>query len=125
VGRAIQCGYDVDPVFFCPTKVYNSSNSTVSLVVGAGGVSGTRSAAAVTQLITQLHTDRDGRTVGGVATAFNTLTDTLAAATQFTQLQRYHELLQKGEQRTAVETALMQQIAQRPELQPFLPQPTP
>ena len=52
VGRAVHRRYDVDPVFFCPMNVYNSSNSTVSLVVGAGGVSGRRSAAAVTQLIT-------------------------------------------------------------------------
>lgn len=72
-------------------------------------------------LLTQLQTDRDGHQMGGVQTTFEALTDTLTAATQFTQLQRYYELLQKGDQRTAAETARMQQIAQRPELQPFLP----
>jgi hypothetical protein len=52
VGASVEGGYDVDPVFFCPTKVYNSSSSTVSLVAGVGIVSGVRSAAALTQLIT-------------------------------------------------------------------------
>lgn len=72
-------------------------------------------------LLTQFHTDHDGHPSGGMTTAFDALTDTLTAATQFTQLQRYQELVRKGEQRTAAETTLMQQIARRPELQPFLP----
>lgn len=73
-------------------------------------------------LLTQLHTDRDGH-AGSMQTTFGALTETITAATQFTQLQRYHELMEKGDQRTAAETARMQQIAQRPELQPFLSQP--
>jgi hypothetical protein len=49
---AVNGGYDVDRVFFAPTKVWSSSSSTVSLVADAGGVAGSRSAAAATQLLT-------------------------------------------------------------------------
>jgi hypothetical protein len=38
--RTIHCGYQVDSVFFAPTKVYNSSSSVTSLVDGCGGVLG-------------------------------------------------------------------------------------
>ncbi len=49
---SVDCGYNVDSVFFVPTKVNSSSSSTVSVVVGAGGVSGMDSVAALTQLMT-------------------------------------------------------------------------
>jgi len=52
VRRTVHQGYNVDFVFFVVTKVYNSSISTVSTWDGTGGAAGTRSAAAVTQLIT-------------------------------------------------------------------------
>jgi hypothetical protein len=44
--------YDIDNVVFSPIKVNSSSSSTVSVVVGAGGVSGMDSVAALTQLMT-------------------------------------------------------------------------
>ncbi len=50
--RAVHRRYDIDAVFLCLTKVYNSSSSTVSACAGVGAVLGSLSAAAFTQLIT-------------------------------------------------------------------------
>jgi len=37
-GGTVYCRDEIDPTFFEPTKVYNSSNSTVSVVAGTGSV---------------------------------------------------------------------------------------
>lgn len=72
-------------------------------------------------LLTQLKNDRDGQPAGALQTSFGFLTDTLRAYTNFTDLRRFQQLAQKGDQRTPGETEQMRRLAQRPELQPFLP----
>jgi hypothetical protein len=74
----------------------------------------------VATLLTQLKHTQDNRQTGMLETSFGYLTDTLKAYTDFKNLQRYQELLKKPN-RTKAEDKQMQEIAGRPELQPFLP----
>jgi hypothetical protein len=75
----------------------------------------------VATLLTQLQNTQEGQPAGPLKTSFGFLTDTLTAYTNFTDLQRYHELLKKGDARTAGETEQMRQLEQREALKPFLP----
>ena len=75
----------------------------------------------VATLLTQLRNDQEGQPAGMLETSLGYLTDTLKAYTNFTDLQRYQELLAKGSSRTSAEESQLQKIASRPELQPFLP----
>ncbi len=75
----------------------------------------------VATLLTQLKNDREAQPAGVLETSFGFLTDTLKAYTNFTDLQRYQELLQKGDRRTPGENDQMEQLAKRSQLRPFLP----
>ena len=79
----------------------------------------------VATLLTQLKNDQEGQPAGTMQTSFGFLNDTLKAYTNFTDLQRYQELVKKGASRTAGENEQMQMIEQREELKPFLPKPAP
>jgi hypothetical protein len=74
----------------------------------------------VATLLTGLNNDRTGASTDPVRTSLGFLQDTLTAYTNFTDLQRYQQLANKP-QRTPAEQTLMDQLAKRPELQPFLP----
>lgn len=75
----------------------------------------------VATLLTQLRNDQEGLSAGALQTSLGFLTDTLKSYTNFTDLQRYQELLEKGGKRTDGENQQMRQLEQREELKPFLP----
>jgi hypothetical protein len=74
----------------------------------------------VATLLTGLKNDAQGVATDPIQTSLGFLTDTMQAYTNFTDLQRYLELKQKTT-RTPAEETLMAQLANRPELKPFLP----
>jgi hypothetical protein len=76
----------------------------------------------VATLLTQLKNDEADQPAGALETSLGFLTDTLRAYTSFTDLQRYVEL-SKEATRTPQEDQQLQRLAQRPDLQPFLPKP--
>ncbi|HEY3082277.1 MAG TPA: hypothetical protein VGM69_20520 [Chloroflexota bacterium] len=77
----------------------------------------------VATLLTQLKNDREGQSAGALQTSLGFLTDTLKSYTSFKDLQRYRELLGRGDARTPGETEQMHRLEERDELTPFLPKP--